>query len=51
MQGSTICHKILVLKPPKEFHTQKQVSDIILEHIFKVAIKGLQAIRKLLVIY
>lgn len=51
MQGATICHKLLLLKPPKELHTQKQVSDMILEQIFKVPIKGSQAIRKLLVIY
>lgn len=44
MQGATICHKILLLKPPKELHTQKHISDIILEQISKVAIKDSQTI-------
>lgn len=51
MQDAAICHKTLLLEPPKELHTQKQVCDIILEHIFKVGIKGSQANRKLPVIY
>lgn len=52
VQGTTMCQK-LAFKDPKErdFNTQKEINDTILEQIFKAAIKGSPPIRKRLEIY